>query len=71
MVTAGALNVRSGPGAHFGVVTAVFRGTNLILLGRNGSGSWVQVQTPSGATGWVNANYIFGNVPVSNLPIGY
>ena len=71
VVNVGALNVRYGPGTGFGVITVVFRGQTVSLVGRNSSASWVQVGLPSGGAGWVNANYVIGNVPVTSLPVTY
>lgn len=71
VVSVGALNVRIGPGTSFGVITVVFRGQTVALVGRNNSASWVQVRLSSGTVGWVNANYVAGNVPVNSLPVTY
>ena len=71
VVNVGALNVRYGPGTGFGVITVVLRGQTVALVGRNSAASWVQVRLPSGTVGWVNANYVVGNVPVTSLPITY
>jgi uncharacterized protein YgiM (DUF1202 family) len=71
VISVGALNVRYGPGTGFGVITVVFRGQNVALVGRNSSATWVQVRLSNGTVGWVNANYVVGNVPVSSLPITY
>lgn len=69
VIATGALNVRSGPGTSFEAFTAVIRGQTLVLLGRNNSATWVQIQLPSGSVGWVSANYIYGSIPISELPI--
>jgi uncharacterized protein YgiM (DUF1202 family) len=71
VVSVGALNVRTGPGTSFAVITVVIRGQTVALVGRNSSGSWVQVRLNTGTIGWVNANYVVGNVPVGSLPITY
>lgn len=69
IVNTGALNIRSGPGVGYGVVTVVFNGQVLTLLGRNASGSWAQVRTNAGVQGWVNASHINSNVAISSLPV--
>ncbi|MDX2136688.1 MAG: SH3 domain-containing protein [Chloroflexota bacterium] len=69
LVTTGYLNVRFGPAATFGVVTRIPQGTTVLLLGRNASGSWAQIQIIGGAVGWVNANYIRPSVPLNTLPV--
>jgi uncharacterized protein YraI len=69
IVTAGNLNIRTGPGASYSAITSVPYGTTLTLLGRNTDGTWVKVRTSSGQEGWVNASYLTTSVPVSSLPI--
>jgi uncharacterized protein YgiM (DUF1202 family) len=69
LVTTGYLNVRFGPAATFGIITRVQQGTTVLLLGRNASGSWAQIQIIGGAVGWVNANYIRPSVPLNTLPV--
>ncbi|MFO7538498.1 MAG: SH3 domain-containing protein [Chloroflexota bacterium] len=69
VVNTGALNVRSGPGVSYSVVTWVQQGQTLSLLGRNANSSWVQVRTAGNHTGWVNASLIQANVAVSSLPV--
>ena len=57
-VISNGLNVRSGPGTDYSILTGVYYGTTLSLMGQNTDGSWYQIQTPSGITGWVNAAYV-------------
>jgi uncharacterized protein YgiM (DUF1202 family) len=68
-VAVGALNVRSGPGVEYNVITAVTHGQIVGLIGRNASSTWLQIQTPNGTVGWVNSSYIMSNVPIDTLPI--
>ncbi len=69
-VNTGALNVRSGPGWWYPILTKFFRGT-LLPLGqfRNADASWVQVVIPGGQTGWVNTSYVTSGKPISSLPV--
>lgn len=72
VVTTGALNVRSGPGLAFPAVATVYNGNGLLLIGRSATAvtpPWVQVRLENGLVGWVNANFIFTNVPLANLPV--
>ncbi len=68
-VNTGALNVRSGPGVSFGILEVIYQGTRVSLLGRTADSTWVQIQTPNGTTGWVNASLLQANVPITNLPV--
>ena len=63
------LNVRSGPGTGYGVMTTVPGGTVVTLLGRSTGSGWVKVQLVGGTVGWVSANYLSTSVPVSSLPL--
>ncbi|WP_053367246.1 SH3 domain-containing protein [Bacillus sp. FJAT-27245] len=44
------LNIRSGPGLSYKVVATAKKGARFTVLGT--SGEWVQLQMPSGGTGW-------------------
>jgi uncharacterized protein YgiM (DUF1202 family) len=68
-VNTGALNVRSGPGVAYGVITSVVRGTVMTMLSRTTDGSWVKVALSNGVQGWVNARYLLTAYPIFNLPI--
>jgi cell division ATPase FtsA len=52
----GWLNVRSGPGVTFDVLTRVVPGDRLSLLAREGE--WAEVMLPDGESGWVSGEYI-------------
>jgi uncharacterized protein YgiM (DUF1202 family) len=70
VVNTGALNVRSGPGPQYTVVTSVVGGTTLPVLASNSDGSWYLVATAVG-NGWVDVSFTlprgsFAFVPVIN-----
>lgn len=68
VVTAYRLNVRTGPGVEFAIISRLNNGQTVPLTGfRNGNGSWVQIALNSGATGWVSSTYVTTNVPIMNL----
>ena len=69
VVATGQLNVRSGPGIEYAVVTSVFSDAPLAIYGKSGYNTWVQVGTANGTTGWVNSTYIVMDVPLSGLPV--
>lgn len=68
-VNTGSLNVRTGPGVTYSVITAVGYGQNVSLLGRNGNTSWIKIQLANGQQGWVNGTYLTANVTLSSLPV--
>lgn len=66
------LNVRSGPGAGYNILTVVPGGTALLVTAIDRNGRWYQVSTSAG-TGWVNSSYTvirgnFTNVPRTDPP---
>ena len=50
-VASGALNVRSGPGPFAGVLGQLRQGAQVLVLGQNPDGSWLQVRSPHGVAG--------------------
>jgi hypothetical protein len=61
-VTSNGLNVRSGPGVAYAIVTSVRYGAVLDVLGQSVGGGWLQVRLSTGATGWVSRYYTSGSV---------
>lgn len=57
IVNIGRLNMRSGDGVGFSIVTILRGGTELSIIGRNSDASWWYV-TDGDNTGWVNAEFI-------------
>jgi LysM repeat protein len=70
-VNTGRLNVRTGPGVQFPAITSLPLNTQIILVGRAPSGTWVEVQIPDGRRGWVNSILIRTYADLSLLPITY
>lgn len=67
---ASVLNVRTGPGVNYNVISQVRRNDVLVLSQRNADTSWVRASTATGVNGWVSARYITvtaGNI--NSLPI--
>lgn len=52
-VTTNALNVRSGPSTAFPVLVTIPNGTQLTVLGRNATNTWINVELEDGTEGWV------------------
>jgi len=69
IVNTGRLNVRSAADPYANILTIVDKGAKLLLLGRNNSGTWAQVQTADGTKGWVKAGYLKPSVAISTLPV--
>jgi len=60
------LNVRTGPGVGYDVLTVVKGGTKLIVTAIDGGGVWYQVETSAGS-GWVNSTYAVGRGNIASL----
>jgi N-acetylmuramoyl-L-alanine amidase len=69
LVATGALNVRSGPGVTYSVLTVATQGQTVTLLGRNGNSSWAKIRLSNGTEGWANASLLTATVSISSLPL--
>lgn len=65
----GLVNLRSGPGTNSGVLLGVNTGEEVLVLGRNQNGSWLQVRIANGTQGWMSALYIRTGGPVDSYPV--
>lgn len=63
IVTAGSLNLRSGPGYEFSVMDTLYQGDRLIVRGYDISSGWLYVELSSGDFGWVMAQYTAPEAP--------
>lgn len=53
------VNLRSGPGTSFGIVTKVPEGEKVYPIGEAGNnGDWYHVRTAKGDTGYIHKSYI-------------
>ena len=55
-VTAGALNVRSGPSTSYGITTKLYKGDKVEIL--ETSNGWHKIKASNGKIGWVSGDYI-------------
>lgn len=57
------LNVRSGPGTNFPVISVLAAGSVVPLSGRTSANDWLQIRVTAIQTGWVNAPFttLYGN----------
>lgn len=63
------VNMRTGPGVGYSIITSVPTGTVVDLLGRNAASSWAKIRTPGGTIGWMNVYYLSSATLISSLPI--
>jgi uncharacterized protein YgiM (DUF1202 family) len=68
VTNAALVNVRSGPGAEYGISTSLSRGSTVELLGRKTSSSWAKICLAGGGTGWMNTYYPVSATAISSLP---
>lgn len=54
----GGLNVRSGPGTNYAIITALTSGDTVTADGRNADSSWLRLQLEDGRIGWVFAQLV-------------
>ena len=50
------LNLRTGPGTGYGIITSLRNGRPVKLIKK--SGNWYKVKTMGGTTGWVSKKYL-------------
>jgi uncharacterized protein YraI len=65
-VSSDELNIRSGPGTDNSILNTLRRGDRVVLIGRNGSASWVQVSGYN--NGWVNSQFLTFGEDLMTLP---
>ena len=56
IVTASALNVRSGPSTSYTVTTKLYKGNKVTIL--ETSNGWMKIKTSGGTIGWVSGSYL-------------
>lgn len=68
VVSAVTVNVRSGPGTDYPVISSLPPGVPVGIVGRNQDASWWQIQGPDGNTGWV-ADSVVEATFTENVPV--
>ncbi|HEX6387457.1 MAG TPA: SH3 domain-containing protein [Anaerolineae bacterium] len=68
-ITVPAANIYAGPGTNFTVIATSLQGHIVHMLARTPDALWVRVRIFSGQIGWVSANALQPNMPISNLPV--
>lgn len=69
LVTAPAVNVRSGPSVAYPVIGQVSRNETYTLIGRNEAGTWWQICCVNGQQGWITAQLTAASGPVDTVPV--
>jgi uncharacterized protein YgiM (DUF1202 family) len=74
VINTGNLNVRSGPGGTFGIVTTLSGGAEVSVIGRTSAGEWYLIQTNAGR-GWVDKDFVvfrgvYDTIPIVNQSVG-
>jgi uncharacterized protein YgiM (DUF1202 family) len=69
IVSAGALNVRTGPDVSYRSIAVVYQGQVVGLVGRWATNNWVLIRLYNGTEGWVNSVYLQTGVPIDQLPV--
>lgn len=64
------VNVRQGPGTQFAIVGKLQPNTNVVALGKNEDGQWLQVALPDATNpGWVSISVVSVNGATASLQI--
>lgn len=50
------LNLRAGPGTNYAIVGQLPANAEMVVVGRNKDGSWLQVQTETGTVAWLTGD---------------
>jgi hypothetical protein len=65
----GRLRIRSGPGSTYRAIALISNGARFTAVGRDGSNRWLQFVLPNGVRGWVAAQFILLDRPITDLPV--
>ena len=63
------VNLRSGPGTGFDVISILQVSETVVFIGRNQSGTWLQAITTGGLQGWLSYTFVNVDGNVSALPV--
>lgn len=58
VISSQAVNVRSGPGTNFQPISTLRPGTEILVLGPNEDGTWLNILLGDGSIGWVSASLL-------------
>lgn len=63
------VNIRSGPGTQFDIVTTAERGAEYDIVARNPAGDWWSICCVNGAAAWVSADFVDTDGAVDGVPV--
>lgn len=63
------VNVRSGPGTNFNLVSGLVQNDLADVIGRNSDSTWLEIITPKGIKGWVSASVVSITGATNGLPV--
>ena len=70
IVSTQGLNVRTGPGTNYSIITSFPEGTLLDVIGRSDTGNWLVVWLPDlQRNGWISTAFVTLGFDISTLPI--
>lgn len=70
-ITDSRLNVRTGPGTTFAIVSKALPGESFVATGRNAQSTWVEIALGDAGDGygWVAAEFVALSEPIAQLPV--
>lgn len=69
IVLADLLNLRTGPGLNYQVISMLGICTPVSLIGRSSDNAWLEISLPGNLGGWVFSGYMQTNIDISKLKV--
>jgi uncharacterized protein YgiM (DUF1202 family) len=63
------INLRTGPGTAHDVLGKYAKDASVTIIGKALGDGWLLVETPAGQWGWMIAEFVTMDVPISTLPV--
>jgi len=68
-VSANSANIRIGPGFAYPVLKIVYKGLEIVVIGRNARASWLAILFDGDNRGWIILTAVLSNYDIEKLPI--
>lgn len=68
-ISTGRLNMRTGPGVEYPIITTLTHYDTVGVIGRSRSGGWLYIHAFGTYKGWVNAGYVVCFASIQSLPV--